>query len=58
MIHYTASMTGFEVVSQDTDYTLTGYRYFDKVNFTYWYETIGEVWILGNGMKYHDGRIK
>ena len=58
MIHYTESMQGLVVVSCNAVYTLTSNRYYDKNNFAYWYETESEVWILGTGMKYADGRIK
>lgn len=58
MIHYTESMEGFIVISCSTVYMLTGNRYYDKVNFAYWYETESGVWILGDSMKYADGRIK
>lgn len=55
---YTESMTGLIVISCNTVYTLTGNRYYDAENFTYWYESSIGVWLLGDSMKYADGRIK
>ena len=51
MTHFTESMIGLQVTCSGVDYILTGYRYFDSVNFLYWYETTGEVWLLGDSMK-------
>jgi hypothetical protein len=45
--HFTESMMGLRVSCSGIDYILTGYRYFDVVNFLYWYETTGEVWLMG-----------
>lgn len=55
---YTESMQGLIVTSCNAVYTLTGNRYYDKANFTYWYETESEVWIIGTGMKYKNGNIR
>lgn len=50
-VHYTESMMGLQVTSAGIGYILTGHRYFDAVNFLYWYETTGEIWVLGDSMK-------
>lgn len=50
-VHFTESMMGLRIFSNGVEYLLTGHRYFDTVNFLYWYETTSEVWVLGDSMK-------
>ena len=58
MINYCESMSGLKVSCGRENYTTTGYRYFDRENFAYWYQAVGDIWLLGTAMQYQDGRIR